>query len=249
MIINEVLRRRPMNSTIEPNSAVTPFPRPHISPGALANDHVHRFVHQALKECLPDQIYWCNGSDYERRKLTEQAVEEGGLIAIDPQRLPGFYVRGGASDHGPCGERPTLVCTATRETAAPAENWMGSPAAHAKAHELFHRCMAGRTMFVVPFLAGPCGSTPSRVGILITDSIYVTLRIGAMTATGDAALRHLGASDDFTRCLHSVGHDHDDDKSRERYVFRFLSENMIHSYGSNHPFGREELFIKTLPGV
>lgn len=239
-----------MPSTIEPNPAAPPAARHHVSPGALANDHVHRCVHQALKQCLPDQIYWCNGSDYERQKLTEQAVQEGGLIALDPQRLPGCYLRGGAPDDCACGERATLVCTARRETASPADNWMGSPAARAKVHELFDLCMTGRTMFVVPFLTGPCGAAPVRVGVLITDSIYVTLRIGAMTSTGDVALKHLGEGDDFTRCLHSIGHHRDDDgKSRERYVFRFPAENTIYSYGSNHPFGREELFIETLPGV
>src|SRR4051812_45876493 len=109
-------RSRIMNSTIKPCSATTPGTRAHISPGACANDHVQRFVHQALKECLPDRIYWCNGSEYERRRLVEQALEAGALSALDSRGLPGCYLHSGNPDKVACGERTTLVCTAVRET-------------------------------------------------------------------------------------------------------------------------------------
>jgi phosphoenolpyruvate carboxykinase (GTP) len=245
-----------MNSTTQPDH-VAPAPadaapappaaatREHASPGALASRHVRHFVHEALKLCLPDEIYWFNGSAYERRKLIEGAVADGGLVAVDPVRLPGCYVRGhgrdaaeDADDGGPCGERATLVCTVERGAAAPADNWMGSPAGRARVRELFDRCMVRRTMYVVPFVAGPFGPAPARAGVLVTDSLFAALRTAAMTRAGDAALAHLGERDDFARCLHSVG-----GRSRERFVFRFPDEHATYSFGSAHPLGRDELFL------
>ena len=78
---------------------------------------------------------------------------------------------------------------------------MAPAEATAKLTPLFTNAMKGRTMYVVPFLMGPPGSRFSKVGVEITDSKYVVLSMRVMTRVGQAALDHLGTSDDFTRCL------------------------------------------------
>lgn len=59
-------------------------------------------------------------------------------------------------------------------------------------------------MYVVPYLMGPPGSPLSKVGIELTDSIYVVLSMGVMTRMGAVAYEHLGDSRDFNRGLHCV---------------------------------------------
>jgi len=82
-------------------AAATQAEYPHLAkPWELANEHVRRFVHRIVRECVPDRIYWCNGSDYERRKLTEEAAREGLEIKTD-------HV--GAEDVAR-GGRPTIHC-------------------------------------------------------------------------------------------------------------------------------------------
>ncbi len=64
--------------------------------------------------------------------------------------------------------------------------------------------MTGRTMYVVPYLMGPPGSPLTKVGVEITDSIYVVLNMRIMSRMGQVALDQLGDGDDFNRGLHSV---------------------------------------------
>ena len=90
--------------------------------------------------------------------------------------------------------------------------------------------MAGRTMFVVPFLMGPVGSRFTKVGVEITDSRYVVLSMRTMTRMGQVALDHLGESDDFTRCLHSLG----DLSPDRRFIMHFPQKNAVWSIGSGY---------------
>jgi phosphoenolpyruvate carboxykinase (GTP) len=237
-----------MNHVTETDRVTAPAIRAHRSPDDLANAHVRRFVHRALRLCLPDEIYWLNGGAFERGKLVEQAMADGVLTAADAAGLPGWYVRGGGADasgDGTCGERSTFVCTPTRETAGPADNWMGSPAAREKVRELFDRCMVGRTMYVVPFGAGPTASGAAGVGVLITDSLFEALRTAAMARAGDAALRELGDRAEFCRCLHSAGDRRAGAAGPCR--FGFPAEREVYVYGSDHAFGREALFLAPPP--
>ena len=201
-----------------------------VHPGDLANDHVMRFVHQAVRLCVPDKIYWCNGTFYEREKLLEQAVAEQVLIPLNEQKLPGCFLHRSNPNDVARSEQCTFVCTPGRDTVGPTNNWMRPKDAYAKLSGLFEGCMRGRTMYVVPFVMGPIGSSLAKVGVQITDSIYVALSMGLMTRMGDAALTTLGESDEFTRCLHSVG----DCNPERRYVCHFPFDNTVWSFGSGY---------------
>jgi phosphoenolpyruvate carboxykinase (GTP) len=170
---------------------------------ALANRHVRRFVHRAIKRCVPDRIYWCNGSRYERLRLTVDAVSHADPMsdsAAGPHR-PVRESLGRSSE-----AMQTLFSTAAQHAAGVVAGSDGfDDAATARHWELFDGCMKGRTMYVVPFLAGAYGWRSAKVGIHVTDCVQVVLALAAATRIGDAALRQLGESDDFTRCVQSGG--------------------------------------------
>ncbi|MGE3804904.1 MAG: phosphoenolpyruvate carboxykinase (GTP), partial [Gemmataceae bacterium] len=88
----------------------------------------------------------------------------------------------------------------------------------------------GKTMFVVPFVMGPIGSPLAKVGVQVTDSIYVAISMGIMTRMGKVAWDQLGENDLFTRCLHAVA----DCNPERRYICHFPLDNTIWSFGSGY---------------
>jgi phosphoenolpyruvate carboxykinase (GTP) len=127
-------------------------------------------------------------------------------------------------------EDVTFVCTATREGAGITNNWMAPDAAYTKLRALLAGSMTGRTMYVIPYVMGPQGSPFAKVGVEITDSIYVALSIRIMTRMGAAALEMLGASDDFNRGLHCTL----DLDPKKRFICHFPQDNTIWSVGSGY---------------
>ena len=153
----------------------------------------------------PDRIVYCDGSDSEKQQLIQESLATGELIELNQEKLPGCYLHRSAPHDVARTEHLTFVCTNEKDDAGPTNNWMAPAEARAKLTPLFTGSMKGRTMYVVPFLMGPPGSRFAKVGVEITDSKYVVLSMRIMTRVGQVALDHLGDSDDFTRCLHSLG--------------------------------------------
>jgi phosphoenolpyruvate carboxykinase (GTP) len=191
---------------------------------------VKRWVDEMAALCTPDRIVWCDGSEEERERLTAEAVETGVLLPLNQEKLPGCYLHRSDPNDVARTEHLTFICTPKEEDTGPTNNWMSPEDANARVLPLFKGAMKGRTMYVVPFLMGPVGSKFSKVGIEITDSIYVVLNMRIMTRMGRVALDHLGDSNDFTRCLHSLG----DLSPDRRYICHFPDRNEIWSVGSGY---------------
>src|SRR5688572_4490522 len=151
------------------------------------NPHVARWVDEMAALCRPDTIFWCDGSDEEKWALTAAAVKTGVLIELNQKKLPGCYLHRSNPNDVARAEQCTFICTPTRDEAGPTNNWISPKEMYAKLRTLTEDAMRGRTMYVVPYLMGPPGSPLSKVGIELTDSIYVALSMRIMTRTGSIA--------------------------------------------------------------
>ncbi|MFA6665307.1 MAG: phosphoenolpyruvate carboxykinase (GTP) [Armatimonadota bacterium] len=196
----------------------------------VQNNSVEQWVSEMVKLCTPDKVVWCNGSEEEKRRLTKEAVETGELIELNQDKLPGCLLHRTAKNDVARTEHLTFICTSRQEDAGPTNNWMSPEEAYSKLGKIFNGSMKGRTMYVVPFIMGVPGSPFSKIGIELTDSIYVVLNMRIMTRMGQAALDELGDSADFTKCLHSK-HELDID---QRYICHFPEDNTIWSVGSGY---------------
>ena len=197
---------------------------------ALKHSGIRKWVDDVAAMTRPDRILFCDGSDSEKDELIQESLKSGELIELNQQKMPGCYLHRSAPHDVARTEHLTFVCTAEKEDAGPNNNWMAPADATAKLTPLFTGSMKGRTMYVVPFLMGPPGSRFSKVGVEITDSKYVVLSMRIMTRVGQPALDHLGASDDFTRCLHSLG----DLSPERRFIMHFPEQNTVWSIGSGY---------------
>jgi len=194
-------------------------------------DTVKRWVEEIAAITTPDRIYWCNGSEEERKQLTAEAVKTGVLIELNQQKLPGCYLHRSHPSDVARSEHLTFICSRRKDDCGPTNNWMAPAEAREKVGALFKGSMKGRTMYVVPFLMGPPGSAFSKVGIEITDSVYVALNMRIMTRMGDVALEHLHShGGEFTKCLHGLG----DLSPDKRYILHFPEDNEIWSIGSGY---------------
>ncbi len=194
------------------------------------NAFVKNWVEEVAELTRPDTIVYCDGSEAERARLTRECLETGELVELDQAKLPGCYLHRSAPHDVARTEHLTFVCTTQEADAGPNNNWMAPESGRARLRPLFAGSMQGRTMFVVPFLMGPPGSRFSKVGVEITDSRYVVLNMRIMTRVGGPALDHLGDSNDFTRCLHSLG----DLSPDRRFIVHFPEENAVWSIGSGY---------------
>jgi phosphoenolpyruvate carboxykinase (GTP) len=194
------------------------------------NPAVRRWVDEVARLCRPDEVVWCDGSEAEHARLLETAVRVGDLLPLAPRALPGSYLHRSAPNDVARTEHLTFVCSRDAADAGPTNNWMAPAEAYDRLGKIFAGSMQGRTMYVVPFLMGPPGSPFSKVGIEVTDSVYVALNMRIMTRMGQVALDHLGASDDFTRGLHGKA----DLNIERRFICHFPEDNTIWSVGSGY---------------
>ncbi|HEX7129954.1 MAG TPA: phosphoenolpyruvate carboxykinase (GTP) [Rhodanobacteraceae bacterium] len=193
-------------------------------------DALNRWVDEVAQRTRPDHIHWCDGSEAEARRLTGLMLERGDLLELNQETHPGCYLHRSSPSDVARVEHLTFVCTKNQEDAGPNNNWMDPSEAHAKIDALFDGCMAGRTMYVVPYCMGPLGSPISRCGVEITDSPYVVVNMRLMTRMGTSALERIEREGHFVKGLHSIG---ELDPER-RFIMHFPEELSIKSYGSGY---------------
>ena len=196
----------------------------------VPSEKARRWVMHMAALCLPDNVHWCSGSQDECRTLLATAEREGVLIKLNQQKLPNCYLHRSNPNDVARTEQCTFICGPSKDLAGTTNNWMDNKAAYKKLTTLFNGCMKGRTMYVVPFVMGPIGSPLAKIGVQVTDSIYVAISMGIMTRMGDVVWEQLGDGDEFTRCLHSVG----DCNPDRRFICHFPLDNTIWSFGSGY---------------
>ena len=208
------------------------------------NAVVETWVAEMAALCQPDQIYWCDGSEAEKVALTAEAVRTGVLIELNQEKRPGCYYHRSNPNDVARVEQCTYICTPTPGEAGPTNNWMAPAEMYTKLRQLAAGGMRGRTLYVVPYLMGPAGSPMAKVGVELTDSIYVVLNMRIMTRMGQVAWDHLGEGTDFNRGLHCML----DVNPERRYIAHFPQDNAIISvgsaYGGNVLLGKKCLALR-----
>ncbi|MBR2039761.1 MAG: phosphoenolpyruvate carboxykinase (GTP) [Clostridia bacterium] len=187
----------------------------------------------------PDKVVWIDGSDEQREELRKLAVEIGELTKLNQDVLPGCYLhRTNPNDVARVEDR-TFICSKTKENAGPTNNWCDPDEMYEKLYKIAKGSYKGRTMYVIPYSMGPIGSPLAKIGIEITDSVYVVLNMLIMTRVSPKVLEVLGDSDDWVRGLHSRC----DIDPENRYICHFPEDNTIISvnsgYGGNVLLGKK----------
>jgi len=194
------------------------------------NKAVSDWVQEMAALTKPDNIVWIDGSEEEKKRLTDEAVSTGEVRWLNQDVLPGCIYHRTAENDVARVEHLTFICTPKQEDAGPTNNWMSPAEAYDKLGKLFDGSMTGRTMYVIPYLMGPAASEFSKVGIELTDSIYVVLNMRIMTRMGKIAMDYLGDSPDFIKGLHARL----DINPERRFICHFPEDNTIWSIGSGY---------------
>lgn len=209
------------------------------------NPNVLKWVDEMIALCKPENVVWIDGSKEQLDALTEEVTSlpddsRDKMYKLNPEKYPNcLYHRTLENDVARVEDR-TFICSKEKSGAGPTNNWMDPAEMKALLTPMYDGVMKGRTMYVIPYSMGPIGSPLAKVGVEVTDSIYVVLNMNIMTRMGKQAFENLGdTSDDFVRGLHSKA----DVDPEKRYIVQFPEENTIWSinsaYGGNVLLGKK----------
>ncbi len=204
------------------------------------NKYVNEWIKEMAELTCPDKIVWIDGSDEQREALREEACSTSEIIKLNQDKLPGCYLHRTAINDVARVENRTFICTETKEEAGPLNNWMAPAEMYEKLRKLYKGSYKGRTMYVIPYSMGVVGSDFAKIGIELTDSIYVVLNMLIMTRVGKTVLEAL--PDDYAGFIKGL-HARADLDEENRYIVHFPQDNTIWSinsgYGGNVLLGKK----------
>ncbi len=203
------------------------------------NKSVLKWLDEIKELVTPDNVVWLTGDEEQLEELRREACSTGEMIKLNEEKLPGcYYHRTNPNDVARVEDR-TFICTTDKEDAGPTNNWCDPKEMYAKLYDIARGSYKGRTMYIIPFSMGPIGSPLAKIGIEVTDSIYVVLNMHIMTRIGTKVLEVLGDSEDWVRCFHAKC----DIDPEKRYICQFPEDNTIISvnsgYGGNVLLGKK----------
>ncbi|WP_313024408.1 phosphoenolpyruvate carboxykinase (GTP) [Mobilicoccus sp.] len=208
--------------------------------GGTTHKELADWVEEVAALTTPDKIVWCDGSEDEWNRLTQDLVDAGTFVKLD-KKPNSFWAASDPADVARVEDR-TFICTKEQEGAGPTNHWMAPDEMKSIMSDLYRGCMRGRTMFVIPFVMGPLDSDTPMYGVEITDSEYVVCSMRIMARIGKDILAKMEETDaPFVKCLHSVGAPLEEGQkdvawpcSDTKYISHFPEERTIWSYGSGY---------------
>ena len=203
------------------------------------NAAVDAWIREMADMTKPEKIVWIDGSEEQLEALRQEAMATGEIIKLNEEKLPNCYLHRTAINDVARVESRTFICTPTQEEAGNINNWCAPDEMYAKLKKLYTGSMKGKTMYVIPYSMGVVGSEFSKIGIELTDSIYVVLNMAIMTRVGADVMEALGDDPNFVKGLHAIA----DCDPENRYITHFPQDNTIMSvnsaYGGNVLLGKK----------
>lgn len=194
------------------------------------NKAVLSWIDEMTAITKPDKIVWITGEEEQLGALREQAVKEGILIKLNPDKLPGCYLHRTDPDDVARVEDRTFICCEKEEDAGPTNHWVEPKEMYERMYALADGAYKGRTMYIIPYSMSIIGSPFAKYGFELTDSIYVVLNMHIMTRIGKAVCDALGDDTGFIKGLHCQCNLDKDNK----YIVHFPQDNTIISMNSNY---------------
>ena len=197
---------------------------------------LEKWVDEQARLFEPKQVYWCDGSEGEARRIMEMGMREEKIeqhdvfLKLNQKNWPKAYLHRSHPTDVARTEHLTFVCHSDREATGPNNNWMHPKDARELMTKLSRGAMRGKTMYVLPYMMGHPDSPYAKACVQLTDVSYVAISMRIMTRLGRRILAKIGKSENFVKGLHSVS-DFDPNK---RYITHFPEDGLVWSIGSGY---------------
>lgn len=210
----------------------------------IPNQHLHRFVAEAIELCAPTAVFVCTDSKDDTRRVREQALALGEEVPLETAGHTLHF--DGYGDQGRDRDVTKYLVPET-ESLSKTLNQIEREKGLAEVRGLLQGAMKGRTMIVRFLSLGPTDSAFSIPCVQCTDSYYVAHSEDLLYRPGYEQFKRLGNRNDFFRFLHSAGNMGGDmvsvDADKKRIYMDYIRDTI---YSVNTQYAGNTVGLKKL---
>ena len=205
----------------------------HLDESGVTNPAIRSFVEEWAQLTTPESIEIISAEDDAR--LIAEALDAEEIFSAGPGR---YYTRSHPKDTAR-SEGRTVVATADPADKGVYNNWRPSKEVLAAQRERVAGALAGKTMYVIPYLMAVPGSplAPFAAGVQLTDNRVVVMQMIRMARVGLHLFDDLADPSFFVRSVHVTGdldalnQGTDED---QRLFATIADQRLIIHYGSSY---------------